>query len=167
MSKVKWTINIYNEVGEARIASKSVRVLYNKVLALVDTDYLPKTVKEIGVYFVDGESIKVLNHGHRGKKKVTDVLSFPMVEYGEGAGANSGFEVSLGDVVICLEQAFKQHREFGTTKNGEVVRLLIHGLLHILGYDHENVTAFEAGKMRSLEASLFELLGKTRVYSGR
>lgn len=164
MAKAKWTINIYNEVKDTRIASKSVRGLCNKVLSLLDTEYLPKTVREMGVYFVDGDTIKELNRGHRGKSKVTDVLSFPMVEHGESAIANSGFEVSLGDMVICLDQAFRQHKEFGTTKNGEIVRLIIHGLLHLLGYDHEDVTAFEAAKMRSLEASLFELLGKTKVY---
>ena len=167
MAKAKWTVTIYNEVKDTRIASKSVRGLCNKVLSLLDTDYLPDSVCEIGVYFVDGETIRELNRGHRGKSKVTDVLSFPMVEHGEGTNSNSGFEVSLGDMVLCLEQAFRQHKEFGTSRNGEIVRLIIHGLLHLLGYDHENVTTFEAAKMRSLETALFELLGRTKVYLGR
>lgn len=167
MSKRKWSIHIYNEVKDKRIASKSVRVVCKKLMGVIDVDYLPDSISELAVYFVDGPAIKDLNRSHRSKNKVTDVLSFPMVEYQEGAGSNTGFEVSLGDVFICVEQAFRQHKEFGTSRNGEVVRLLIHGILHLLGYDHEKVSRFEAAKMRSLESSLFELFGRTVVYQSR
>ena len=167
MSKRKWTISVYNEVKDNRIASKSVRGVCNRMLSLLDLEYLPENVSELAIYFVDGPAIKELNHGYRGKNKITDVLSFPMIQHQELSGGNSGFELSLGDVVICLEQSFRQHKEFGTTKNGEIVRLLIHGILHLLGYDHEGVSEFEAAKMRSLEASLFEIYGRTVVYKAR
>ncbi len=101
---------------------------------------------EISILFVDDDEIQVLNRDYRGKDKPTDVLSFPQIEIGKGIGRGKGEknmrEYSLpipvlGDVVISLETAKRQAKERGHPFIREVLILLTHGILHLLGYDHE------------------------------
>lgn len=104
--------------------------------------------------FVNDRKMRELNLQYRGKDKTTDVLSFPQIEQFKQFNQ---FEQStfLGDIVINLHQAKRQSKEHGFTFYAEIAWLLIHGLLHLLGYDHEK-SAYEARKMRRLEE---ELLG--------
>ena len=81
----------------------------------------------VSVHVVVSARIRRLNREHRGKDAPTDVLSFG------GLDLDSG---DLGDLFICLEQIRRQAREWGETYKGEFLRMLIHGTLHILGYDH-------------------------------
>ncbi|MDH4100076.1 MAG: rRNA maturation RNase YbeY, partial [Nitrospirota bacterium] len=92
-----------------------------------------------------------LNRDYRGKDKTTDVLSFSMHE-GE---AIPGEETLLGDVVISLPVAERQAAEKGHSLEQEVTILLIHGILHLLGYDHERGEE-EARKMEGLERQLLK-----------
>lgn len=86
---------------------------------------------EIGITLTDNKTIKQLNKQWRNKDKPTDVLSFPMEEC-------IGYRYRLlGDVVISLPFAKKQAQEIGLTYKEEILRLLIHGILHLIGYDHE------------------------------
>ena len=87
----------------------------------------------------------------RGKRGTSDVLSFPSgQEEFERAGG-----VSLGDVVISVEQAARQAAEHGLDFEGEVRQLILHGLLHLCGYDHET----DGGEMNALELRLRRRLG--------
>jgi rRNA maturation RNase YbeY len=104
--------------------------------------------QHLSLLFVGDEEIQVLNCEYRGKDKPTDVLSFSQVE---GAGL---VHPSLGDIVISLDTTRAQARRFGVTLDAELLRLLIHGILHLLGYDHEKVPAREAAAMRRLERRL-------------
>ena len=81
----------------------------------------------------DDAGIRELNQQWRGKDKATDVLSFSQVE-GEGPGTAPEL---LGDVVISWETAKRQALEMGHTSEEEMKRLLVHGVLHLLGFDHE------------------------------
>ncbi|MCL4456248.1 MAG: rRNA maturation RNase YbeY [Nitrospirae bacterium] len=124
---------------------------------------------EVSVLLINDRSMRVLNRQYRGKDKTTDVLSFPQYRAEarkRGSAAAKGFQTSklpdfqtsaqvLGDIVINLHRAERQAKEYGVTFYREVERLLIHGLLHLLGYDHEK-SGYEARKMRKLEE---ELLG--------
>ncbi len=82
--------------------------------------------------FVEPEAIRELNRSYREVDSVTDVLSF---EAGGEYDPETGLEY-LGDIVICLEQAQKQAEKSGHALENEVALLEIHGLLHLLGYDH-------------------------------
>ena len=84
----------------------------------------------IGVSFVDKETIRQLNEKYAGNNYPTDVLSF---EYGE-----SDSDSSFGDVAICTEIAVKQASENDMSDVAELSLLLVHGILHILGYDHQD-----------------------------
>ena len=103
------------------------------------------------VVFVSDRAMRELNRRWRGKRGTTDVLSFP--------AAQDEFEkvegTTLGDVVISVEQAARQAAEHKLEFEEEVSQLILHGLLHLCGYDHER----DNGEMNRLELSLRRRLG--------
>jgi len=88
---------------------------------------------ELSVALVDDPAIRELNRDWRGKKRATDVLSFSLLE-GESTGHRGKL---LGDIVISVETAARQAAARHRGLDEEVARLVVHGLLHILGHDHE------------------------------
>ena len=88
---------------------------------------------EVSVTFVDDEKIQKINHEHRGIDCATDVLSFPLFE----DAPNMDGRVMLGDIVISLERADAQAKEYGHSYERETAFLTVHSMLHLLGYDHE------------------------------
>jgi len=88
---------------------------------------------ELSIALVDDPEIKVLNTHWRSRPSATDVLSFSQIEGEESAGR----ERLLGDVVISVETAARQAEESHRGLNERVIKLLIHGLLHLIGHDHE------------------------------
>jgi probable rRNA maturation factor len=100
---------------------------------------------EVTVLLADDARLKELNRSFRGKNKPTDVLSFPAFENKEGYA---------GDLAISLETAQRQADEHGHSLEDELRTLMLHGVLHLAGYDHETDT----GEMRALEAELREKL---------
>lgn len=89
--------------------------------------------EEVSIAFVDDDEMRILNRDYRHKDKPTDVLAFPLREgeFSEHRGA------LLGDIVVSLQTAQKQAQAAGKTTLAEVTMLLGHGLLHLLGWDHE------------------------------
>lgn len=114
---------------------------------------------EVGVTFVDNETIRELNREYRGIDQATDVLSFAQEE-GEVFHQPPGAPRILGDIVISLEKALEQSGEFGHSLAREVGYLTAHGLLHLLGYDHEH--ADEKAEMRAREEAIMARLNLTR-----
>jgi rRNA maturation RNase YbeY len=108
---------------------------------------------EISLLLVGDRSMRELNRRYRGKDRTTDVLSFPMRE-GKGS-----LEVSrmLGDIVISVPEAERQAHADGEPLPRAIDRLLVHGFLHLLGYDHERGGA-EARRMEARERRLREKL---------
>lgn len=105
----------------------------------------------VTVAFVSDRGMRELNRMWRGKSGTTDVLSFP-------AGQDEFEKLegkTLGDVVISVEQAARQAVENGLEFEGEVAQLILHGLLHLCGYDHET----DEGEMNRLELRLRRRLG--------
>jgi probable rRNA maturation factor len=104
---------------------------------------------ELSLALVGDVAMAALNERHRGKRGATDVLSFSLVE-----GAHSEFRGALlGDVVIDVEQAARQARRARRPLDDELAKLMIHGVLHLLGHDHE--AAAEARRMRAEERRLW------------
>ena len=106
---------------------------------------------DVTVVFVSDRAMRGLNRSWRGKRGTTDVLSFPAKqdEFEKLAGLN------LGDIVISAGQAARQARENGLEFDEEVSQLILHGLLHLCGYDHET----DNGEMNRLELRLRKKLG--------
>ena len=105
----------------------------------------------VTVAFVSDRTMRRLNGQWRGKKGTTDVLSFPAAqdEFEKAEG------LTLGDVVVSVEQAARQASEHGLSFEDEVKQLILHGLLHLCGYDHET----DNGEMNRLELRLRRRLG--------
>lgn len=117
---------------------------------------------EVSLLITDDEGIHELNRTYRGVDAPTDVLSFPLIDDDEGAVATDvGVEVPhLGDIVISWQRAMAQAEEYGHSLEREFAFLSVHGLLHLLGYDHE--TEEEARVMRDHEEAILGRLGIER-----
>lgn len=101
--------------------------------------------------------MKSLNRRYRGVDRTTDVLSFPMWE----KLPSGGDHVLLGDIVISAPKAALQARELGHSLGRELDRLLVHGMLHLIGYNHE-LSPYQARKMRAKERQILEALHDVR-----
>jgi probable rRNA maturation factor len=113
---------------------------------------LGRSRSELSIALVDDAQIRVLNEQHRGIRRATDVLSFSLFE-GEHAEHRGAM---LGDVVISFETARRQARDAHRSFDDVVARLLIHGTLHLLGFDHERDA--EARRMQAEERRLWRAL---------
>ena len=114
---------------------------------------------ELSVTFTDNEGIRAINAQFRSIDKPTDVLSFPLTDYGEldFPAANEPTS-SLGDIVLSLERAQEQADEFGHSFEREVAFLTVHSMLHLLGYDHVN-SEEEDAEMRRRQREILEKMG--------
>jgi len=108
--------------------------------------------QELSVLLADDRKIRTLNKQYRGQDRATDVLSFSQNEEEEENKPNSHL---LGDVVISTVTAKRQTAEHGLTLEEEIVLLLIHGILHLLGFDHERSNE-EACHMKQKTRELFD-----------
>lgn len=110
--------------------------------------------RDFNVCFVSDEEISRMNSVYRGKAVPTDVLSFPWEGEGESGPEDSGaadeFRNFLGDIVISVAMAEQNARAEGHSTEDEIQLLILHGVLHLLGYDHET----DNGEMKSLELSI-------------
>lgn len=114
---------------------------------------------EVGMTFVDDVAIQSLNREYRGKDVPTDVLSFPQDD-DDGFFVPEGVPRILGDIVISLPRAAEQAGDYGHSMEREVVYLAVHGLLHLLGYDHED--SQDQSIMRQREEEVMARIGLGR-----
>ena len=110
--------------------------------------------RAIGLLLVDDDEIQKLNNAYLNRSKPTNVLSFAMTE-GEFGNINPQI---LGDIVISVQTAYRDSSIYRIDLMDEVEFLIIHGLLHLLGYNHENTSAEKAAEMNGRERELFYLL---------
>lgn len=144
-------ITVQNIHPTCRIKKKEIGDLVRKVLK---SEGINLTVDLI---FVDDDFMKRLNREFTRRRKTTDVLSFGMKE-----GKNVGVEYSnLGDIYVSLDQAKRQAREYSVSLKEETRRLVIHGLLHLLGYDHKNKR--QAKIMKEKEEAYLNLGDQTKA----
>jgi probable rRNA maturation factor len=139
-------IEVVNRQRKVRMDDERWRAFGERALKVVPANGAGATVA-----FVSDRLMRELNRRWRGRRGTTDVLSFPsgQEEFEKGEG------LSLGDVVISVEQAARQAAEHGLDFEGEVRQLILHGLLHLCGYDHER----DGGEMNALELRLRRRLG--------
>ncbi|HWM94217.1 MAG TPA: rRNA maturation RNase YbeY [Thermoanaerobaculia bacterium] len=131
--------NRYPEAGARRLRPWLERL----TAALLEREAGPAS---LGVRFASDREVRRLNRDYRGKDKPTDVLSFP----GDRAGTSPDGSRHLGDVLISVPTARRQAEARGHSAEREIRVLLLHGLLHCLGYDHEA----DQGEMERLERRL-------------
>ena len=130
---------------------------------------------EVSLLFVDNEEIKEINKETRGIDRETDVLSFPMLDYEDKKVFKEiykdykfsqvdfdGEELVLGDIVLSLEKALEQSKEFNHSYEREASYLVVHSVLHLLGYDH--MEDDEKSVMRGREEEILNKLNITRKW---
>ncbi len=115
---------------------------------------------EISLRIVDEDEGRTLNKAYRGKDRPTNVLSFPS---GIGSELPAGLPRPLGDVVICAPLVRREAAEQGKAESDHWAHLLVHGTLHLLGYDHESATEAEA--MEALEREILAGRGVADPYA--
>ena len=131
------------EVDDTPIDLERWRTLAQGVLAAAGAE------GELTLTFVDDDEIASLNEEHMGTAGPTDVLAFPLDDE-----PTPGVPTLLGDVVVCPNVAARQFAEHAGTFDDEIALLVVHGILHVLGYDHAD--ADEAATMRHRELELLE-----------
>lgn len=149
---------------EIMIINQQNIVNYNKEMQHLITNVVNNTAKlgrlpkntEVSILIVDNSYIQELNFIYRSQNKPTDVLSFSMNETNDNEpNYDEVGEVNLlGDIIISLEQAQVQSKEYGHSLERELGFLVAHGMLHLLGYDHE--TEEERMVMHSLEEKVMQ-----------
>lgn len=148
---------------ESAGARRYVERLRSEALALLRTSALESC--ELSLMIVDDRRIRVLNREFRGKDRATDVLAFPQFDgratAPAGAAARQAPPLPLGDVVISLDTARRQAAASGIKPPERLRALLIHGFLHLLGYDHER-SAAAARHMFARERELLAYLESRR-----
>ena len=151
---------------------KNVRVhdaenLAKRCIVAAVRKYLKGYSAHVDVTMVSGEEIQTINRENRNVDKVTDVLSFPMLDMYEGVyhgdlkdeiEPNTG-DIMLGDIIICYDKILEQAEEFGHSKEREMAYLATHSILHLLGFDHVDEGEMKA-KMRAAEEEIIMSVSK-------
>ncbi len=159
-------IYIENLQSKLEISAKHILLIEQCMEKILENEKLDIPV-ELNILIVDNDEIRNINREHRNVDSATDVLSFPMVEMHEGeilsmAGDFDLDENSLilGDIIISAEKAREQAEQYGHSFEREIGFLSTHGLLHILGYDHE--TPEQEQKMRDKQETVLKAMGLCR-----
>ena len=158
--------NVYPEV----VLPDYETVIKNVIEAALDYEKCPYEA-QVYVLLTDNEEIHEINKEHRQIDRPTDVLSFPMADY-EKEGDFSFLEEAqdcfhpesgellLGDIVISADKVLKQAENYGHSPLREYAFLIVHSLLHLVGYDH--MEAAEAADMEKKQSEILDSMGITR-----
>lgn len=181
MTAARWHVEVHGQVpaprGVARVVEEAARAAADRGVRDLEERGLPTPPQpaEISVLLTDDDEIRDLNRRFRGIDAPTDVLSFPLWspdEEGLGEvwpeasedepvdGGDGRPPEPLGDVVISVPTAQRQAAEYGHSLEREVAFLCVHGVLHLLGFDHDEEDARR--RMRFVEEEVLEGLGLAR-----
>ncbi len=149
---MKHTLDIRNSSHSRAIAPRALERLARRVVSCVLNGERVRAA-EAGIWFVDTPTIRALNRRHRGTDRPTDVIAFGLSDARERRKPG----VLLGDVVIALPVARRQALEWGHPIAAEIALLLIHGVLHLLDYDH--ATPRDARRMKAKERRYLKACG--------
>lgn len=114
--------------------------LYQELVRFAAKKEVVKANAELSISFVSNEAIKQINRDYRDKDEVTDVISFALQDHPDEKEIQIDKEMplALGDIVISYDRAKEQAEEYGHSLKREIGFLIVHGFLHLLGYDHMN-----------------------------
>ena len=147
---------IYDRQDKLNVSEELIEKIKDIIIEFLDYEVYDDDY-EVSLSFVDNKEIHELNKQFRGIDRPTDVLSFPML--------SDDFDIeleeeSLGDIVISLERAFEQSKEYNHSFEREVCFLVCHSTFHLLGYDHD--TEENTKQMREKEEYILNKLNITR-----
>lgn len=158
-------INLENDQEKLELAAEVLERLQEGLQAVARLNELPED-SEVDVTIVDDEEIHALNREYRGMDKPTDVLSFALDEDCDDCDEPEllcGPEEHLfGDIIISAETALRQAEEYGHGLEREMTYLAVHGMFHLLGYDH--MTDEEKAEMRAKEEEALRAINLSEEY---
>ncbi|WP_062104648.1 rRNA maturation RNase YbeY [Bacillus niameyensis] len=130
-------IDVMDETGKL---SEEELKLVESILTYASEQEKVENEAEVSVTFVSDKEIQEINKEYRGKDQPTDVISFALEEEGDGEIPVTGVGLPrvLGDIIISLDRAKEQAKDYGHSLQREIGFLTVHGFLHLLGYDHMN-----------------------------
>ncbi|ADQ46283.1 protein of unknown function UPF0054 [Caldicellulosiruptor kronotskyensis 2002] len=156
-------IFIQNQQDKVDIDQHISKIIEESIVNTIKV-FLEEENFEISVFIVDNSFIKELNRNYRNVNKETDVLSFPIFEFKNGKLLEDIVimedEIPLGDIVISIEKAAQQAKEFGHSLEREIAYLTVHSVLHLLGFDH--IEEDDRKVMREYEEQILQSMGLTR-----
>lgn len=167
----KMVVEINNSQDKIEITPEVKRLIEECVAKTLEMEGVSIPV-EVSILLVDDRQIHQLNRQYRGVDAPTDVLSFPMLEFDDdeqgsrdlqaalNEAGRDGQAVVLGDIVLSMERAQQQAHEYGHSFFREVGYLIVHGMLHLLGYNHEQ--GHQRIVMRQKEEHVMGMLGLSR-----
>lgn len=136
----------------------------NIIPVTLATARLPEKIRgrdaEVSILLTDDAAVRILNREYRGQDKPTNVLSFAALDDEDGYPPEG--PAPLGDVILAIETLQREATEQGKDVRDHFIHLLVHGCLHLLGYDHENDK--DAATMESLEIQILKGLGLANPY---
>lgn len=149
-------VDLTESGGDWSALGDDAAAIYDAAAAVAHTPGLITRPSSVSIALSSDVEVAALNAGFRGKSAATNVLSFPA-----GPAAPEGF---LGDVVLAAETVAREAQELELSFVHHVQHLVVHGLLHLLGFDHEKAT--DAEHMEMLETSILSGLGIADPYTG-
>lgn len=157
---MKLCIEVINRQRKIKVSSKKVISRIKKIVSYLyetkDKNLFKITINNpiflsISVIFIGNKKMKELNFKYRGKNSTTDILSFPYLE-SEPSG-----NLFLGEIIINPTRVLLQAKQYNKTFWQELDRILVHGILHLIGYNHE-ASSYKAIKMHKLEEKILSNL---------
>lgn len=158
-------LNLENKINVQTLSQSTMQKIATQVLKLKNQ---PTRQISLTVFLVGADEIRDINRDYRHKDKATDVITFRLMDTASGKTLNrQNFPLDydpangglyLGEIFICYEVAEAQAVEMGHSTDREIAELLVHGVLHILGHDHEEPS--EANIMRGFEEAMYPVLDK-------
>jgi probable rRNA maturation factor len=133
----------YCTVKRTPYSKKQISAIIVKTLTIANKNYNA----DVSVHCIGDMAMTTLNNKHRGKNYPTDVLSFPTED-----------KQDIGDIFLCIPQIVRQAKEHKVSVNEECVRMLVHGVLHLVGYDHGS--SAQSGQMFNLQEKIVSLCNK-------
>ncbi|GAW93439.1 rRNA maturation RNase YbeY [Calderihabitans maritimus] len=153
-------LDVSNLQDKVPVTQKILRLLQKVVAQTMEHEGISRPL-QLSLVLVDNATIQELNSKYRGIDAPTDVLSFALLDEERETIPCLGEEPEvLGEIIISLEKAREQAREYGHSLEREVCFLTVHGLLHLLGYDHE--TEEERKLMNHKEEEILSTVGLSR-----
>lgn len=153
---VSLSVDLSESGGDWSALGDDAAGVYDAVAAVARFPGLLSSDSSVSIALASDDEVAALNAAYRGKTKATNVLSFPACR-----GAPSGF---LGDIALAAEIVAREADEQGVSVIHHVQHLVIHGLLHLMGYDHQSDQ--DAERMEALETSILAGLGVADPYAG-
>lgn len=165
ISKLDISFHVHNDLWKTRLRpyTKTVRTVleetFSELKKDMDTDFRRYDNFEIAVVLADDAFVKDLNSQYRGKNKPTNVLSFPANSLNTD---HRQLTTELGDIVLAIETIEKEAKDQRKTFRSHTTHMLIHGFLHLFGYDH--IHDKQAENMEKLEIKILKKLGISNPY---